>query len=40
MKTLKPLLIGSFIFINVAASAQFRKYSNEYLNIGAGARAI
>jgi hypothetical protein len=40
MKTLKPLLIGSFIFINVAASAQFRKYSNEFLNIGAGARAL
>lgn len=40
MKTLKPLLIGSFIFINVAVSAQFRKYSNEFLNIGAGARAL
>src|SRR5690349_15858117 len=27
-------------FLSVAASAQFRKYSNEFLNIGAGARGL
>ena len=26
--------------ISVTASAQFRKYSNEFLNIGAGARGL
>jgi hypothetical protein len=40
MKTLKPLLIGVFILLSVGVSAQFRKYSNEFLNIGAGARAL
>jgi hypothetical protein len=27
-------------FFSIAAAAQFRKYSNEFLNIGAGARAL
>ncbi len=40
MKTLKPLLIGLFILLSATAFAQFRKYSNEFLNIGAGARAL
>src|SRR5437868_5811205 len=30
----------AFLAINHSASAQFRKYSNEFLNIGAGARAL
>lgn len=40
MKTLKPLLIGLFILLSATGFAQFRKYSNEFLNIGAGARAL
>ena len=40
MKPLKPLLIGLFILLSATAFAQFRKYSNEFLNIGAGARAL
>ena len=40
MKNFKPLLIGSFILLSISTSAQFRKYSNEFLNIGAGARAL
>ncbi len=40
MKTLKPLLIGSLILMSITVTAQFRKYSNEFLNIGAGARAL
>ncbi len=30
----------SILLIPIAASAQFRKYSNEFLNIGAGARGL
>src|SRR5437868_14819746 len=30
----------AFLAISHSASAQFRKYSNEFLNIGAGARAL
>lgn len=40
MKNSKPLLIGLTLFLSVTASAQFRKYSNEFLNIGAGARGL
>ncbi len=40
MKNSKPLLIGLSLFLSLAANAQFRKYSNEFLNIGAGARGL
>jgi len=40
MKNSKPLLIGLSLFLSVTANAQFRKYSNEFLNIGAGARGL
>jgi hypothetical protein len=40
MKNIKPLLIGLSFFVTVTASAQFTKYSNEFLNIGAGARGL
>ena len=40
MKHSKPLLIGLSLFLSLAANAQFRKYSNEFLNIGAGARGL
>ena len=40
MKNIKPLLIGLSIFWDITASAQFNKYSNEFLNIGAGARGL
>jgi len=40
MKNIKPLLIAVSLFCTEAASAQFRKYSNEFLNIGAGARGL
>jgi hypothetical protein len=40
MKNSKPLLIGFFLFLHVTAFSQFRKYSNEFLNIGAGARGL
>lgn len=40
MKNIKPLLIGVSLFCTVTATAQFRKYSNEFLNIGAGARGL
>ncbi|MEO5683681.1 MAG: PorV/PorQ family protein [Chitinophagaceae bacterium] len=40
MKNSKPLLIGLSLFLSVTATAQFRKYSNEFLNIGAGARGL
>ncbi|MEO6315033.1 MAG: PorV/PorQ family protein [Chitinophagaceae bacterium] len=40
MKHSKPLLIGLSLFLSVSAVAQFRKYSNEFLNIGAGARGL
>ncbi len=34
------LLFNLFILWQMDVSAQFRKYSNEFLNIGAGARAL
>ncbi|MEP6727960.1 MAG: PorV/PorQ family protein [Bacteroidota bacterium] len=40
MKNSKPLLIGLSLLLSVPAVAQFRKYSNEFLNIGAGARGL
>jgi hypothetical protein len=40
MKNVKPLLVGALILFGFSASAQFRKYSNEFLNIGAGARGL
>src|SRR3954470_21667951 len=38
MKELAAFVIGIMVCVNV--SAQFRKYSNEFLNIGAGARGL
>lgn len=38
MKIIAPALL--FILLHNAAHAQFRKYSNEFLNIGAGARGL
>ena len=40
MKKFYPLLIAIICFILKDASAQFRTYSNEFLNIGAGARGL
>lgn len=40
MKSLHYWLSLSAILLSVAATAQFRKYSNEFLNIGAGARGL
>jgi hypothetical protein len=40
MKTLKLLLFSAFLILSGNLSAQFAKYSNEFLNIGAGARAL
>jgi len=40
MKNSRPLLIGLSLFLSVTAVAQFRTYSNEFLNIGAGARGL
>ncbi|HTL09628.1 MAG TPA: PorV/PorQ family protein [Chitinophagaceae bacterium] len=40
MKNSKPLLIGLTLLLSFAVNAQFRKYSNEFLNIGAGARGL
>lgn len=39
MRTISALFILS-LFFSFSASAQFRKYSNEFLNIGAGARGL
>jgi hypothetical protein len=39
MKTIN-LLFFSLLLFSLPASAQFRKYSNEFLNIGAGARGL
>lgn len=38
--TKKGVLAFSFLVVMAGASAQFRKYSNEFLNIGAGARGL
>jgi len=35
-----PLAFSAFLFISFSAKAQFRKYSNEFLNIGVGARGL
>ena len=40
MKSIRSGLSLFVILISVTASAQFRKYSNEFLNIGAGARGL
>ncbi len=40
MKTTTYPLTLFVIFISLTATAQFRKYSNEFLNIGAGARGL
>src|SRR3954471_24172056 len=40
MKSLRVTLILSATFLSLSLSAQFRKYSNEFLNIGAGARGL
>ena len=37
---LSCLFLSITIFLSVSATAQFRKYSNEFLNIGAGARGL
>jgi len=33
-------LFAGLLIINLSGFSQFRKYSNEFLNIGAGARAL
>ena len=40
MKPTKLRLTLFFILLYVSSTAQFRKYSNEFLNIGAGARGL
>ena len=40
MKRIQLLLTLGLIVLSHASSAQFRKYSNEFLNIGAGARGL
>ncbi|MEP6747346.1 MAG: PorV/PorQ family protein [Bacteroidota bacterium] len=40
MKNIRPLLIGLSLFLSMTVNAQFTKYSNEFLNIGAGARGL
>ena len=40
MRSLKPLLVVLLTLTGAGVSAQFRKYSNEFLNIGTGARAM
>jgi hypothetical protein len=40
MKINSLALVGSLLLLSSGASAQFRKYSNEFLNIGAGARGL
>ncbi|WP_300601178.1 hypothetical protein [Niabella sp.] len=40
MKALKPCFLLLLILATLVTSAQFRKYSNEFLNIGAGARGL
>ena len=37
---MKYILVSLFFLLGVNVHAQFRKYSNEFLNIGAGARAM
>jgi hypothetical protein len=40
MKSLRLYAILPAILLTISVSAQFRKYSNEFLNIGAGARGL
>jgi len=40
MKSPRLYFFMAFLGLSVTASAQFRKYSNEFLNIGAGARGL
>ena len=40
MKSLRLYVTLSVIVISLSATAQFRKYSNEFLNIGAGGRGL
>lgn len=40
MKSLRLYLTLPAILVSIIAGAQFRKYSNEFLNIGAGARGL
>jgi hypothetical protein len=40
MKSLRLLLTLITIIFSISATAQFRKYSNEFLNIGAGGRGL
>ena len=40
MKSFRFCVTLFAFFTSVAATAQFRKYSNEFLNIGAGARGL
>lgn len=40
MKHRRPLLIAFTLTLGISLHAQFRKYSNEFLNIGAGARGL
>jgi hypothetical protein len=40
MKNITLALVLIALFFSTTASAQFRKYSNEFLNIGAGARGL
>ena len=40
MKRYQAVSLWLLLFFPVAAQAQFRKYSNEFLNIGAGARGL
>jgi hypothetical protein len=37
---INPLALALCLFLSAGASAQFRKYSNEFLNIGVGARGL
>ena len=40
MKNIQATVALIAILVSSSASAQFRKYSNEFLNIGAGARGL
>src|SRR5437870_11939201 len=40
MKFNRPALVLAVLAISLHTSAQFRTYSNEFLNIGAGARGL
>lgn len=40
MKSALTLIIAALFLIPLAGKSQFRKYSNEFLNIGAGARGL